>query len=328
MERKLFLEPTENEWESAEVLNPTAIKEDGVTHLIYRAVKKPNFSCLGHAEVRNGEILRYNEPLLSPTEDYERKGIEDPRITKIDGTYYILYTAWDGQNARIALASGPSINELTKQGIISPNITMKKAIEVVGSERYREIWKKEIGLHGESPMLWDKDAVLLPEKIGGMFVMIHRLEPDMQAVFFDSFEDLKKEEFWIDYLKNIESRVLMKQKHKWESTRIGAGATPIKTDRGWLLLYHGVEEEGGKRTYRAGAALVDDNMKELSRLENPLFEPDFDWEKNGDVSNVVFPEGAILENDTLEVYYGCADTRIGLAKVSISELLSNLLKFI
>ena len=326
--RKLLLEPTDNKWESKAVLNPTVIKDKDDTQLIYRAIGLFNDSNLGYAKIEDETVYRYNQPFMVPTEEYEKEGLEDPRIAKIDNTYNLLYTAWDGENARVALACGQSLDSLTKQGIISPNISIEKAIELVGSNRYKNIWKQQLKKSkNKNLILWDKDAVLFPEKISGKYIMLHRLIPDIQLVKFNSFKDLQDDEFWEDYLKNIEDYIVMQPKYKWESKRIGAGATPIKTRQGWLLLYHGVERKNNKKnTYSAGAALLNNsNFEQINRLKKPLFKPEFPWEKIGNVNNVVFPEGALVDDETLDIFYGCADKRIGLAKIELKNLLEELI---
>jgi len=328
MKRKILLEPTKNEWESMAVLNPTAIKEKDLIHLFYRAVKSPNFSTLGYAVMKNGKLIRFNKPLLKPELDYEKQGVEDPRIVKIKNIYYLLYTAWDGKNARIALAVSKDMKNWKKKGIVSPNISLKEAVKITKSKRYKELWKYEIGKRQENLIVFDKDAVLFPEKTNGKFVMLHRLVSDIQIVYFRNFKQLQSRKFWLNYIKNIEKHIVMKPKFEWEKSKIGAGATPIKTEKGWLLLYHGVRYHGNsdKRTYYAAVALLDiiNPKKEIARMKNPLFEPEHKWEKSGVVSNVVFPEGAIQEKDNLNVFYGCADSRIGLAKFNFRSLIDNL----
>jgi len=323
MNRKILLEPTKNPWESLAVLNPTALKVKGIIHLLYRAIQSPNHSCLGRAKIENGKLKRYKNPCLKPTTDYESEGVEDPRLVKLGNTYHLLYTAWDGRNARIALATSADLKHFEKKGVISPNITLEEAIKVVGSRRYKKRWKKEVKDRNLDAILYDKDGVLFSEKINGRYAMLHRLEPDIQIVYFDSFEDLQSKEFWLDYLKNIEEYIVMRPKFRWEQKKVGAGATPIKTNQGWLLLYHGVDKE---ETYNAGVALLDLKHPEieLARLAKPLFKPEYEWEKQGVVDNIVFPEGAVRDNGSLNVFYGCADSRVGVARVNFKELMDNL----
>ena len=324
MIRRVFLEPTANKWESGAVFNPTAIEEDGITHLIYRAVRSPNYSSLGHAEIEDGLVCRHDKPFMAPTEEYEREGVEDPRITKINGTFYLFYTAWDGKSARIAYAAGRSIDNLKKQGIIGPNIPVARAIGLVNSERYKNEWRRQLVKFGMDSFLWDKDAVLFPEKISGKYAMLHRLEPDIQLVLFDSFEDLQNKNFWEDYLRNIGEHIFMHPQYEWESEKIGAGATPIKTNHGWLLLYHGVEGKRKHSIYSAGAALFSNDIKHGTRLKEPLFQTEYEWEKVGNVNNVVFPEGATVEGPMLNIFYGAADRVIGLAQLELKSLIKKL----
>jgi len=328
MKRTVLLEPTSNEWESLAVLNPTAIKEKAIIHLLYRAVKHPNNSCLGYAVMKNGKLKRFSKPLLKPEFEYEKEGVEDPRIVKLCGKFYLLYTAWDGKNARVALAVSKDMKNWKKKGIISPNISLKEAVNITKSEKYKELWKGEIKKRQEDLIVFDKDAVLFPEKINGKFAMLHRLATDIQIVYFKNFKELQEKKFWIDYIENIDNHILMKPKFDWEKSKIGAGATPIKTDKGWLLLYHGVRYHGksGNRTYYASAALLDlkNPQKEITRMKTPLFQPEHEWEKNGVVNNVVFPEGAVQEEDNLNIFYGCADSRIGIAKFNFRNLMDNL----
>ncbi len=325
MKRKILLEPTKNEWESMAVLNPTAIKEKDLTHLFYRAVKSPNYSTLGYARIKDGKLQRFDKPFLKPEFEYEKEGVEDPRIVKIKDKFYLLYTAWDGMNARIAMAVSKDLKNWKKKGIVSPSITFREAAEITKSKKYKKIWKEQAERKGGDAFLYDKDGIIFPEKVNGKFVMLHRLEPDMQIVFFDNFDQLQTKEFWYNHIENIDDHILMKPEFEWEKAKIGAGATPIKTEKGWLLLYHGVNMDNG-RQYNAGIALLDlkNPMKILLRMKKPLFEPEYDWEKQGVVDNVVFPEGAVFEKDNLNVFYGCADSRIGLAKFNFNNLMDNL----
>ncbi len=326
IKRKLILEPKkENEWESQAVLNPTSFKDQQGVHLIYRAVRYPNYSSLGYALLVDGTIARQNTPFMVPEYEWEKEGVEDPRITKIDSTYYMLYTAWDGQSARVAYAQGKSIFSLEKKGIISPSIPLKKAIEIVSDERYRKVWSQYININPHCTV-WDKDAALLPEKIDNKFVYIHRLDPDIHIVKVENLNILQSDEYWEEYLKNINNYIIIKPKYKWEGEKIGLGPTPIKVDKYWLLIYHGVEGKDNNRVYSAGAMLLDENLQEVSRLSYPLFKPEYEWEKRGDVNNVVFPEGLILEGDNLVIFYGCADSRIGKAEVNLIQLMQELLK--
>ena len=354
MKRKLLMGLSENVWESRAVLNPSVVVEKGVEHIFYRAVSKDWISSIGYARIVDGELERFNKPILEPTEDYEIKGIEDPRITKIGNIYYILYTAFDGRDARIAYAVSKNLVDWKKMGIISPGIPVNEARKLVKIKKYRDKWANQ-EVEGSRISLWDKDAVLLPEKINGKFIMLHRFMPDIQVLKFDKFEDLMNDDFWRNYIRDLsegEDKVSLYRRYHWEGEHIGAGAVPIKTKKGWLLIYHGVELVGKESMgyhfhrwfndftrhvpkfrrkrlpliYHAGAALLDLKKpeEEISRLSSPLFSPKYDWEKEGDINDVVFPEGCSVDGDKLKIYYGCSDSRIGVAEMSLRELLAEL----
>lgn len=309
--RRLVLEPSK-EWEARGTFNPAAVKADSI-HLFYRAEDGEGTSRIGHA-LLNGEATKDDAPVLEPTEEWERKGLEDPRITLLEGTYYMLYTAFDGKNARIAYATSTDLRTWKKHGMISPNTQMRDAIRLA-PEKYKTIWSQR---SATDPIIRDKNAVLFPEKVNGKFAMLHRLEPDVQLVTFNSFEELT-DEFWEKYLKELDKHIVMAPKQEWEVLKIGAGAPPIKVEGGWLLIYHGVNKD---HVYSAGAALLDANLKEISRMR--LFSPEKEWEVRGTTSTVVFPQGAIKEGDKLRIFYGAADKTIGEAVLDFNEILASL----
>lgn len=355
VKRKLIMGPTKNKWEERAVLNPSVVQgKDGTDHIFYRAVAKNWVSSIGYAKMKDGKIERFDKPVMRPTKSYEKKGVEDPRVTKIGSTYYMLYTAFDGRDAVIAYATSKDLKKWDKKGIISPKISVKEARKLVKMKKYRDKWKGQ-EIYGSKVVLWDKDAVLFPKKINGYFVMLHRFQPDIQIVKFKKFSELMSDEFWRGYIKDLsegKDDVSLYQRYDWEGEHIGAGAVPIETKKGWLLIYHGVNlrkmgflKRGYSRTmynlcgvfhrirnrrlplvYHAGAALLDLKKPEIeiTRLKKPLFSPVYPWEKEGDVNEVVFPEGVSVDGNKLKIYYGCADTRIGLAEINLKELLSRL----
>jgi predicted GH43/DUF377 family glycosyl hydrolase len=323
----ILLEPCHNEFESYAVLNSTAYQDGQHVHLLYRAVRKPNYSSIGYALMKGptSVVDRKSFPVIFPEHSFECEGCEDPRVTKIDDDFYILYTAWDGRNPRIAVAKSKDLRSFEKIGIVSPNISVAEAMNIVDIVRYKTAWNRQAANRRYDSILGDKDAVLFPRKFGGKYAMLHRLEPDIQIVYFDDFSDLTSREFWEDYLSNLESHVVMRQRYEWEDEKIGAGAVPIETDEGWLLIYHGVHiSQDMGRVYRAGASLLNlhDPQIEVARLKQPIFEPRNHWEMNGVVNNVVFPEGASIFGDDLYVYYGAADSIVAWRKFSLHHLLS------
>lgn len=322
--RSLILEPSTNQWESHAVCNPTVIQVDGTHHIFYRAIQHPNYSTVGHGIIApSGEILRDDEPIMVPQTPEEREGVEDPRIACVEGVYYMLYTAWDGSSARVGAAKSTDLKQFTRIGIVSPNIPIAETLPLEKNPLYRYKGLQQLAHWGAHVAIWDKDAVLFPEKINGKFVMLHRFNPCIQIVYFDDFSQLQDNEFWVEYIKNIDQYTIAMPEQWWEAQKIGAGSTPIKTPQGWLLFYHGLDLE---KVYRAGAMLLDlnDPSKVIGRLREPLFEGKNDWEINGIVNHVVFPQGVAEFPEVYKVYYGCADKRIGVIDVYKKALFKHL----
>jgi len=331
---KVILESrVEFEFENAGVLNPACIEKDGLVHMFYRAIKEGNFSTIGYCQLKNNKVVyRSDVPVIVPEYIYESKGIEDPRITYIDGKYYMFYTAYDGKNAVVAYATSPDLKTFTKKGLITPQITYDEAEDIFRNSgvtnKYIYFEKTFRQNTDNSVYLWEKDTILFPKKINGRYAMIHRVLPGIQICYFDDFDQLTQD-FWRNYLKNLNDFVILDPKFPFENSYIGGGAVPIETSAGWLLIYHSAQEnitEG--RIYHACAALLDkDNpQKVIGRLSYPLFSPKNDWEREGIVNNVVFPTGTILKNGILSIYYGAADKRIAVRSIKIEKLLKELKK--
>ena len=328
----IVLEPSKLAFEAEGVLNPACVEKDGIIHMFYRAVAKGNFSTIGYCQIKDTKVVeRWDKPILVPEFDYEKGGVEDPRITLLDGTYYMLYTAYDGQNARIAYATSVDLMNWKKMGLLSPSITYDLAEDifrdsVANRHRYSYFERVFRTFNGDNVMLWEKDSMLFPRKINGRYALIHRVMPGIQLCLFDSFSDLNNKNYWVDYLENLEENIILDPEGEFETAYIGGGCPPIETKKGWLLIYHSVDVEGGRKKYQAGAALLDlENPKKvLGRLKRPLFEPIEEWEKIGIVDNVVFPTGAIVLDGVLYIYYGAADMRIGAKSMHLDELLKKL----
>jgi predicted GH43/DUF377 family glycosyl hydrolase len=329
---KILLESRSDlEFENGGVLNPACIEKDGIVHMFYRAVRKRNFSTIGYCQLKNNQVIyRSDTPVLIPEYLYERMGMEDPRITFIDGKYYMLYTAYDGLNALIAYATSNDLKTWTKKGLISPQISYDEAEDIFKesgvSDRYSFFEQYFRYENSDKVHLWEKDAMLFPKKINGQYALIHRILPGIQICYFNDFEQLTQD-FWRKYYKDLNSFLILDPKLDYENGYIGGGAVPIETEKGWLLIYHSVNEHKGKKIYRASVSLLDlkNPQKIISRLPYPLFSPEEIWEKKGEVNNVVFPSATAIDNDTLSIYYGAADIRIGVRTVSLSKLLKELL---
>jgi beta-1,2-mannobiose phosphorylase / 1,2-beta-oligomannan phosphorylase len=275
-------------WEKDAVLNTAAIYDGGRFHLLYRAVAHlpgdPNRSSIGYAVSDDGvHFERLDRPVLSPgIVPEEAQGVEDPRVTKLGNAFALVYTAYDGRRTQIALATSHDLIHWERHGIVLSD-----------------------ALFGNN-----KDAAIFPEKIQGRYCMMHRPDPDIYLAFS---EDLHH---WTDHVR------IMQPAFDWEATKIGAGGVPIKTEKGWLIVYHSVDRD---LWYRLGVALLDldDPTKVIARQPECILEPEADWELVGDVNNVVFTCGSVLLGRELWVYYGSADTVIGLAKGNIDDFLGS-----
>ncbi len=291
-----------NKWENRSTFNPAAIYLDKKVHILYRAMGEGNTSVMGYATSKNGLKIdkRFNEPVYVPREKFESKlkdggfsGCEDPRLTKIDDRIYMLYAAYDSvNNPRVAITS------IKEEDFLKQNWNWKKPNLI------------------SPPNTDNKDACLFPEKINGKYYILHRTGT---GIDLSAYDDLKFPEE--EYLQ--ETKWMSKRKGWWDSKKIGAAAPPLKTEKGWLVFYHGISEDN---TYSVGAFLLDlkNPFKVIARTGKPIFEPEMDYEKIGDVHNVVFPCGVVQIKDTLYVYYGGADKVVGVATIKLKDLLDKL----
>ena len=327
----VILEATDLEFESQAVLNPAVVQQGNTLHLFYRAVKKGNHSSIGYCKLEGPLkiVERRKSPILLPEFDYEKQGVEDPRIVFFGGVYYLFYSAYDGKNALVAYATSKDLVQWEKHGVISPKITYDKAEDIFRASKlkeryfffesyYKDIVAKDV-------LLWEKDVFILPKKINNKFALIHRILPDIQIIYFEDFSELTTD-FWKEYLKKLGDYVVLEPKHGYESRNIGGGAPLIETEKGWLMIYHSVEDSNQGKVYHASAALLDinDPCKVIGHFKKPLFSPTEDYEKSGVVNNVVFPTGTAIFEGRLYIYYGAADKRIAVASVDLNELLEEL----
>ena len=298
-------------WESRAVFNPAATTIEGTVHLLYRAVGTGQFlSRLGLATSEDGVTFHRSspDPVFGPEEPYERWSIEDPRLAEIDGKLMLTYVVLMkpalsyGQQARTALASSTDLRSFTRHGIVSPPL----------------------------PELDDRNMVLFPERVDGRYVALRRPQRLLGSDYVEYSvrqEHPNRSSIWISSTPDVcrwePGHRLLCPERWWEARKIGAGPPPVRTERGWLVIYHGVDERG---VYRAGAALLDLERPDrvLARLPYPILEPEEPYEKEGVTPNVVFPEGTSTVDGRLLVYYGAADTVCGVAGIGITALLDAL----
>ena len=332
----VLLQKTTNNFENEAVLNPAAIRDEQYVHLFYRAVSNGNYSSIGYCKIQGVSTVvdRFEAPIIFPEYEYEKHGVEDPRIVKIDNLFYLTYTAYDGVNALGALAVSTDMLHWEKKGIIVPQLTyeefnnLTKTNGVINDKYLRY----NINIHmlsddGKELLLWDKNVIFFPKRLNGKLVFLHRIKPDIQIlVSIDNLEELTPT-FWNNYFLNFKNTIVLAPKYEHEISYIGGGCPPIETSLGWLIIYHGVHDTVKGFVYSACAALLnlEDPKIEIARLPYPLFYPEFHWELRGEVNNVCFPSGAVVFDDTLYIYYGAADEQIAYASVNITELLKELM---
>ncbi len=326
------MKATELPFENEAVLNPTCVEVDGTVHMFYRAVRKGDFvSSVGYCQIdKDGKIVnRLDHPVLFPEHDYEKKGIEDPRAVFFEGTCYLFYTAYDGKNAMIAYATSKDFEHFEKHGIISAQFSYDEAEDLSRKanimERYQFFESMMKDRVGKDVRLWEKDSFIFPKKIKGKLALVHRVLPGIQVAYFDSFSDLN-DDYWRKYFLEMNKYIILDPNHGFESRNIGGGAVPIETEDGWLMIYHAVDDSKQGRIYQAGAALldIDDPTKVIGRLPVPLFSPKAEWEKKGDVDNVVFPTGCVVRDGYLFIYYGAGDKLIAAKSLELKSLLEEL----
>jgi predicted GH43/DUF377 family glycosyl hydrolase len=268
---------------------------DGTALLLCRVEDRRGLSHFCAARSKNGidgwqidqQPTLLPDPVKFPEELW---GIEDPRITFVKELkkYVVVYTAYTRDGPGVALALTEDFHNFERYGIIMPPE--------------------------------DKDAALLPHRIGGNWALIHRPVSAPRA------------HMWISYSPDLihwGSHKLMMDARKgawWDANKIGLSPPPIETPQGWLVIYHGVKQPCGGCIYRLGLALFDLNKPELclKRGNQWIFSPEKPYEQHGDVGNVVFPCGYTIapDGDTVNIYYGAADTCIALATSSIKEMLN------
>jgi predicted GH43/DUF377 family glycosyl hydrolase len=308
-------------WESKATFNPGAVEVGGKVHLLYRAIGDQDVSVVGHAVSQDGFVIssRSDEPAYIPelphgvmdqgARSIARPngaylsggggwgGAEDPRATLLEDKIYLTYTAFDGWGSvRVALASIATEDFLRAQWK----------------------WDKPIMLSPEGEV--HKNWVLFPEKINGKYALLHSISPKIMIDYIDDLAELSHGG------RTVKSHY---DRHsgtgEWDSWVRGIGPPPIKTDHGWLLLYHAMDVKDPNR-YKLGAMLVDlqDPTKVLSRSKAPVLEPEEWYENTGWKSGVVYACGAIVRDGVLFVYYGGADAVVCVATANLEEFTKRL----
>ncbi|KND49720.1 MAG: Glycosidase PH1107-related protein [Parcubacteria bacterium C7867-008] len=307
------------EWEAQAVLNPAAVATDDKTHLFYRAIGNDGVSRLGYASSEDGtnfnERLPYPvfsaESLRNGTYRYDPVlypsggswgGTEDPRAVIIDGIVYLTFNMFDGwDNMRVMLTT--------------------LSVEDLEAKRWNWSTPTFLSPRGQRHKNW----VLFPEKIHGKFAILHNLHTeDSDRVRVDYVDDPLRIGTELPNIESPDPNALPDHPVAWHKRMRSVGPPPIKTGFGWLLLYHGTDEESHK--YKMGAALLDlnDPTKIIARAPSPVLVPDASYENEGK-PGIVYGCGAVVKDDILHVYYGGADQVVCSASAHLPTFLKTLI---
>lgn len=285
-----IISPRGDGWESAGTFNPAVILHHGKFVMLYRAQDKNGTSRLGYAESTDGlHFDRRSQPVLSPEADYERDGgVEDPRLVKFGDTYYLTYTGYNKKDAQLCLATSRDLVHWQRRGVILP--------------AYKGNWNTG----------WTKSGAIVPEKINGKYWMYFlgtsADKTDQMGLAYSA--DL------IHWIEATNAPVLPRRPGHFDSRVVEPGPAPIVTKDGIVLIYNAADDN---LVYRTAIAVFDrsDPRKLIGRSDQPVFTPEKNWEKVGQVPNVVFVEGMVKQGRRYLFYYGAADKHIGVAEVPV-----------
>jgi predicted GH43/DUF377 family glycosyl hydrolase len=301
----------EHPWEALATFNWSPIKEGKKTHVFYRAMSAPDqyedaylsLSTIGHTVAEDGVTFSRREQFIIPEYPWEKYGCEDPRVTKIGNSYYIFYTALGGfpfgpDNIKVGVAITKDLKKIEEKHLVTPFNA--------------------------------KAMALFPDKVDGKYAVIFAKDTDrppskIAFAFAKKIEDFWSPEFWADWEKNEEKHIIDPRRDGNDHAEIGAA--PIFTKEGWLLIYsHAQNYFSNEKIWGIEALLLDlkKPQKIIGRTPGPLIVPEEVYEKYGQVPNTIFPSGALVNRNELDIYYGATDTTAARATVNLQSLIANL----
>ncbi|MEO7058371.1 MAG: glycoside hydrolase family 130 protein [Lapillicoccus sp.] len=301
-----ILTPRGEGWESGSVYNPAAVVVDDRVALLYRAHAADIVSHVGLAWSTDGyAFTREPDPVLSPSADYDCRGVEDPRVTLVDGTYYLTYSGWDGTNALLCLATSPDLRTWVKHGPLFPDF---------------DTFQPQ-GRDGSGP--WSKAGGILPEKVGDRYLMFFGEGSIWTATSTDLLH-------WTPTVPDDQPPLMAPRPGTFSDFLVEVGPPPLLTDDGLVLLVHNaaIRNDDGSVRYTAGQLLVhpDRPHEILAELTRPFIEPTSHEDMVGLVSNVTFVEGLVWFRDRWLAYYGQSDSTLGVATSRPGERWSHLVR--
>lgn len=313
-------------WRKVAVFNPAVILDDGTFTMLERAVPslRPFSSALGLLRSRDGvrfEHVQDTPVMTAASLGYPHGGIQDPRLVRIDDLFYLVFVLRPFCNDCNPTGVGVPIYQTVDYPDRDPREPNESRSGIAVSKNLVDY---ELVGYTHDPQHDDRDNILFPEKINGRFALLRRPQ---HLVGPDYGTD--RPSIWISYsddLRHWDDPVLVAAPEQpWEAAKIGGSTPPLRTEQGWLTLYHGVDAQ---KVYRAGALLLDlhDPSKIIARTRSPILEPETYYEKFGLViPNVVFPSANVVHDGQLYIYYGVCDTAICLATVPLDELVAHVL---
>ncbi len=284
-----ILSPSESGFESSGTFNPAVIRRGDRFVMLYRAQDAAGTSRLGYAESTNGvHFTKRFGAVLAPEAEYEKGGgVEDPRLIELGGRYYLTYTGYNRKDAQLCLAESMDLIHWTRLGVILP--------------AYQGKWNRG----------WTKSGAIVSERIAGKYWMywLGTAADKTDQMGISSSSDL------LHWTEELDAPVLPRRPGKFDSRVVEPGPPPLLTSKGIVLIYNGADD---KLVYRTGIAVFDRNdpRKVLYRSDEPVFGPEKEWEKVGQVPNVVFVEGMAKRGKEWLFYYGGADKFVGVASAS------------
>lgn len=321
-----IITPGKFDWRRITVFNPAVIYENEKFYLYERTGGNLRpFKCfIGVLTSEDGINFTHlkDTPVISPDMfGFPYGSVQDPRIVKIDGRYYMTYAV--RPCAYNYFPTGLGVPDSSKPEYPDGWGKPEHYITRSGIAVSDDLVNFEHICYTTPPDVDDRDNILFPEKINGKFALLRR-----PLSYIGEKYGTASPAIWISYSENLidwsEPKLLAKPEFEWEGGKIGASTPPLKTEKGWLTLYHGVDKDS---TYRVGVMLLDlDNPEKIiARSPNFIMEPEEYYERVGlFIPNVVFPTGNVIKDGILYIYYGCADTAIGLATVPVNEVLDYL----
>lgn len=314
-ENPILAPRTEHHWEALSAFNAAAVCLDDRIRLLYRAQGYDGISVLGYAESEDGMTIseRLCDPVFVPMNPFDRRkketppfsfpylsgggwgGCEDPRVTRIGKTLYMTYVAFNGMHP--------------------PGVALTK-ISVRDFLNRKWNWSRPRLI--SRPGTMQKNWVVFPEKIRGKYAVLHNISPEIRIEYLDSLQG----DIVID---SLPPRRGPKDAERWDSLVRGVGAPPIRTEHGWLLFYHAMDDRDPNK-YKVGVMLLDLSHPEtvLARSPEPVLEPETDYENHGHKHGVVYVCGAAVKDGTIFVYYGASDRTLAVATAPLDAFVAAL----